>query len=775
MNLASLFVVIETIALLLVFTILYYIIAKHYFEYKYVWQHSDKALPPRYLLSCFWEGQEGSFLLWAFWNTVLGWLIFFRERAWRNGVCTVIQFAQFCLFSMLLGVHLGNLTIGSNPFILLRDSGFLDNAPFFHDVVTNQIRADYLSFIKDGSGLNTLLQNYWMIIHPPILFLGFASTILPFSFAVTGLYQKNHNWVKPALPYTLFSVAVLGLGIMMGAMWAYESLSFGGYWAWDPVENASLVPWIILVAGLHTLLIKKHTPHALRSCYFFSLLAFCLVLYSTFLTRSGILGDTSVHAFTDLGLNGQLIAFVLIFTIPAGTLYYFRYKYIATWRIEENTSSREFWLLLGSLILFLSAIIIIVLTSLPVFNKILDSLPYCKNVSRFAPPEDVPFAYNRIQILIAIMIGLLTGCVQYLKYKTTTWSYFWRNMKLPMMISLFACLLLLVFHPVQYDNKGVFFLVTIYLALFASIFALIGNFGYIILVLRTKLANAGGSIAHIGFALILVGILLSSGGRKILSWNPTHLSMFQGSQTENPAENITLLKGVPVQMGNYQVTYLNDSFHVHDNKTYYQIMFVDTLTHRQFSLYPNTIKNNKGGQGYSANPDAQHFLTKDIFVYITSFFFNAQDNQDHGFTNKQAKISDTLYYSRGFFVLKSIAINPPSKKQWYNKNTIGVFLNIEVTNYKNEHFMMTPGITINSKEIFFHPDTLASENLVINFNKVLDEQKGDLEVGIQELTSPQKIITLKVILFPYILLLWLGVLILLIGCFVSIRVKVLKK
>ena len=163
-----------------------------------------------------------------------------------------------------------------------------------------------MSSIKDGNDLNPLLQNYWMVIHPPVLFMGFASTIVPFAFAIAGLWKKKFGeWTKPALPWALFSAAVFGVGIMMGAMWAYESLTFGGYWAWDPVENASLVPWLILVSGIHTLLIYKHTGHSLRATHIFFILVFGFILYSTFLTRTGILGDTSVHAFTDLGMNFQ--------------------------------------------------------------------------------------------------------------------------------------------------------------------------------------------------------------------------------------------------------------------------------------------------------------------------------------------------------------------------------------------------------------------------------------------------------------------------------------
>ena len=165
---------------------------------------------------------------------------------------------------------------------------------------------------------------------------------------MAGLWTKRFgDWTKQALPWSLFSAAVLGVGIMMGAKWAYESLTFGGYWAWDPVENASLVPWLILIAGIHTLLIYKHSGHSLRSTHLFFILSFLFVLYSTFLTRSGILGDSSVHAFTDLGMNVQLLGFLLVFVVSSLVLYFSRYKQIPTIHKEESTYSREFWMFIG--------------------------------------------------------------------------------------------------------------------------------------------------------------------------------------------------------------------------------------------------------------------------------------------------------------------------------------------------------------------------------------------------------------------------------------------
>jgi cytochrome c-type biogenesis protein CcmF len=264
----------------------------------------------------------------------------------------VVSFVQFCLATMIVGLYIFDMKLGSSPFTLLREEM---NWPIL-------ARPDYLQLIKDGTGLNTLLQNYWMVIHPPVLFLGFASTTIPFGFAVAGLLKKKHDWMDSCLPWATFSAGILGLGIMMGAAWAYESLTFGGYWAWDPVENASLVPWLTLVSAIHGCIIYRKTGASLKLTYLFFGISFLLVLYSTFLTRSGILGDTSVHAFTDLGMNAQLLGFLLIFVIPYFVLFFVRFKHMAEPQKEEAIDSREFWMLIGSLILFLSAVVIISIT-----------------------------------------------------------------------------------------------------------------------------------------------------------------------------------------------------------------------------------------------------------------------------------------------------------------------------------------------------------------------------------------------------------------------------
>src|SRR5690606_1187689 len=182
-------------------------------------------------------------------------------------------------------------------------------------------------------------------------------------------------------------------------------------WAWDPVENASLVPWLTLVAGIHTLLAFKHTGQALKSTFFFFFISFVLILYSTFLTRSGVLGETSVHSFTDLGMSGQLLVYMAVFTFPAFFMLIARRKEIPDVKREESTYSREFWLFVGALVLLIAAIQVTFTTSIPVWNKLFNL--------NMAPPLEPVFHYNKIQIWVAIVVGLLTAIVQFLKYKDT--------------------------------------------------------------------------------------------------------------------------------------------------------------------------------------------------------------------------------------------------------------------------------------------------------------------------------------------------------------------
>ena len=757
----------EAISVFAIFSILFYIIYNHYFEYKYAWQHTSRSLEVKYMLASFWEGQEGSFLLWSFWHCILGFILIRVSKKWEAPVMTVVSFAQFCLATMIAGIYFFGWKMGSNPFILLRDSGVLDNAPALHANfdVNQPLLPDYLSSIKDGNDLNPLLQNYWMVIHPPVLFLGFASTIIPFAYAMSGLWTKKFGeWTKAALPWALLSAAVLGTGIMMGAAWAYESLTFGGYWAWDPVENASLVPWLVMIAGIHCLLIYKHSGHSLRATHLFFILSFGLVLYSTFLTRSGILGDTSVHAFTDLGMNWQLLTFLFVFLLPSLFFFFRNYKEIPTIRKEESGSSREFWMFIGSLVFFLSALVIIAKTSLPVFNKIF-------NV-KIATPEDPEFAYNRIQIFVAIVIGLLTAVTQYLKYKETSGKFFWKKIIVPTIISVIVASLVLAFGNINYLHPigGYGFLAAIWFAVACSIYAIIANAAYIWLGVKGSLRLSGSSIAHLGFGMVLLGILITSSKKEILSYNTSGIVVPLGEGSKEKAgENLTLVKGVRTNMGKYWVTYESDSAHPKKPLWFYKIHFASKDGKEEFDLMPNAFVNYKGNEGLMANPSSRHYWDHDVFTYITSLPNPDKNKDTTSFKSRVMKQGDTVYYSNGYFVLEKVVSKDSIPTPGFQPDDIATIATIRVHSKNNTTYTSVP-LLINQKGKFFSvPDTVTSENLIFAINKVEGNKPDNyrVELGIKESDTVLKFVTLKAYKFPFINLLWLGVIITAIGIIIS--------
>ncbi|AXY73042.1 cytochrome c assembly protein [Paraflavitalea soli] len=748
----------DALSVITIFGIILFIIVQHYYEYYYAYNHSDRSLSPKFLLASIWEGQEGSFLLWTLWHGVLGLVLIRTAKKWEAPVMAVISFAQICLATMVLGVYVFDVKIGSTPFLLTRHQ--FSSAPIFSN-------ADYLASLKDGVGLNQLLQNYWMVIHPPVLFLGFASTIVPFAFAVAGLWKKEYgSWTKQALPWSLFSGGVLGLGIMMGAYWAYESLSFGGYWAWDPVENASLVPWLILVAGIHTQVVYNSTGHSLRATHFFFIASFLLILYSTYLTRSGDLQDTSVHAFTGSGMNWQLRALVFVFLVPSLWLFIARYKKIPHIAKEENSYSREFWMFIGALVLFLSSIFILVATSLPVINKIFGS--------NFTIGEDPQFPYNRIQVFVAVVLGVLTAVTQYLKYKNTAKTAFFKKIALPTGIALAISLSVSLWGNINYDKFGVGFLAAIHLALFASIYAVVANATYIWSGLKGKLKAAGASIAHVGFGIMLVGVLISSSKKEVLSMNFMNPLNFGPDQKEKGVENLTLYQGVRTDMGKYWATYISDSVTEKGKMTYFRIDMESKDGKERFPLYPDLIKNTKGQEGYSNNPDARHYWNKDIFVYI-NYSTRMQEEKDTAqFRSKLVKLGDTLYYSNGFMTLDSVTVNQPTAGRQVDAGDTSIMAHLSIVTREQKKLTARPILAVKNNEPTYIPDSVFSQGLSVGLARVAENQQ--FEIRVKESSKMVPFIALKVLQFPFIKLVWLGTVLMVIGFIMSMvyRLRLLR-
>jgi cytochrome c-type biogenesis protein CcmF len=458
-------------------------------------------------------------------------------------------------------------------------------------------------------------------------------------------------------------------------------------------------------------------------------------------------------------MNVQLGLFVAVFMIPAYWLFIARYRHIPTIAKEEATDSREFWMFIGSLILFLSAAYIIIFTSLPVYNLVMK-----KKVST---GDDQAFSYNRIEIFIAVLIGLLTAVTQYLKYKGTGGTVFLKKIIWPTVIALVVSALISVFGGIHYDKYGIGFLAAIHLAMFGAVYAIVANASYIRIGLKGKLKAAGGSIAHVGFGLMLVGILLSSAKKQVLSYNTTGITLnFSPESKQDPMENITLLKGTRTDMGKYWTTYEgNDSVDAHGRTTYFKIHFEKKDGSEQFDLFPNFLKSTKGQMGVSPNPDKRHYLGKDIFTYISAT--NTDIKEDTAaFRSVVLGMKDTAYYSKGYVILDTIEVNPNNGRFHFLPKDTALVAKLTVVSQDSMRYTAWPALYLKDNIPHFLNDTVFAQDLALRFNMVAKDRKLDL--GLKESSDMVPFIALKVLEFPQIGLLWLGALILITGFVISI-------
>ncbi|WP_285010947.1 cytochrome c biogenesis protein CcsA [Pedobacter faecalis] len=743
---------------------LFYLILNHNNEYYYVYSHSSKELPVYYIVSAFWEGQEGSFWLWAFWQSLLGVILIRKARSWENGVMMVVALSQVFLCSMLLGVDIFGERIGSSPFILLREAVNLrEMAPVVFADTENY--KNYLKFITDGRGLNPLLQNYWMVIHPPTLFLGFASMVVPFSYAIAALWQKRYTeWIKPAMPWALFAVMILGAGIIMGSFWAYEALNFGGFWAWDPVENASLIPWLTLIAGVHVMIVFKNTGHAYFTAIALVLLSFVLVLYASFLTRSGILGDTSVHSFTDLGMFGHLILYNLLFLlIPAGLLVV-RWKELPITNKDEETYSREFWMFIGALVITVACIQVIFTTSVPVFNAAFGT--------NFAPPIDAVKYYNQRQAPFAVLITLISGFSQFMRYKRTDARKFFSGLIASLVFSAIVTAAFVYIAGIY--NNFMYILLA-----FSCIFAILSNGTILRQVFGGKRKLAGAAVAHIGFAMLLLGALVAAATNKPISLNASNfIPVKDFEKVEKPGENIVLYKNEPKKMGKYTVTYVSDT--VIAPNTFYKLNFkvYDERTgelKEDFDLNPQIQANEK--MGLIPSPDTKHYLTYDIYTHVTSAPAEQEEHADHEGRSEEdnykaprivnVNIGDTIHTASGVITVKGVNSSPEAKDLKLAAGDLAVGLPLEV-DVNGRVYKAEPIYLIKGNNIFDFARNIDDLGLRFRFTKILPEE-GKMELQIFE--KPQQAkdwVVFKSIEFPFINLYWLGTIIMVVGFMISI-------
>ncbi|MBM3496814.1 MAG: cytochrome C assembly protein, partial [Armatimonadetes bacterium] len=263
---------------------LMYLVASKRFEYRYVFDYTSADLEGAFLYSATWAGQEGSFALWAALTGLIGVLVAWRARDWESRVMPVYLTSMIALFAIMHWL---------SPYVVMPP----ETGARPPDLPPGAVWPPPWPPL-DGNGLNPSLQNIWMAIHPPTIFFGFASLAVPFAYAIATLIWRSYDrWTRHVAPYVLLTVATLGAGLFMGGYWAYETQGWHGFWAWDPVENASLFPWLGALALAHGLVVQRTRGGMIGTNLFLAIASWLLFVYGTFLTRSGVLADFSVHAF----------------------------------------------------------------------------------------------------------------------------------------------------------------------------------------------------------------------------------------------------------------------------------------------------------------------------------------------------------------------------------------------------------------------------------------------------------------------------------------------
>ena len=522
-------------------------LARRDFRIEYVSQYSGTDLAPHYQLAAFWAGQKGSFLIWLLWGALLG--VPLARSAGK-------------LEAPVMGLY--TLTQLGILMILVRESPFrmLAEAP------------------ADGQGLNPLLQNNWMVIHPPIMFVGYALTAIPFCFALAALLRRDtSDWATRAFPWALGAFLVLGTAILMGGYWAYKTLGWGGYWGWDPVENASLIPWLLTTALIHGLYLERSKKRYRRANLVLAALGYLSVLYGTFLTRSGVLADFSVHSFVDLGIAGWLVALMGFFAGLTALLFATRLRKVATEPNVDPPWSRGTFLVLATIALLTAALVITIGTSAPLLTRVLE------NQGQVGPEF-----YNRVNQPLALLVAFLLGMVPYLTWKgETDRRALLRKVGPGVIFALLASVvagLLGVTEPIHL------------LFVFLASTAIFNNLWKTATLARDGgLKRAGGYLAHVGVGVMLIGFLASS--------------------AYDESAKVTLVQGRPTAVRDMTLTFVG--FQPATTPGEKDAMAVEVARGgKSFLAYPRMFLNPRTQQ-LMVNPHVETFVSGDLYFSPLEF------------------------------------------------------------------------------------------------------------------------------------------------------------
>ncbi|MBI4535591.1 MAG: cytochrome c biogenesis protein CcsA [Ignavibacteriae bacterium] len=704
------------ISVLVIAATLLYLILTHQFQYTYVWSYSSRELSLPLLISTFYAGQEGSFMLWTLYTSLIG--IFLMQYSSKKGyepqVMSVYGLIELMLLLML---------IVKNPFT------------FVWETWPGQVEAGFVP--QNGRGLNPLLQNYWMVIHPQVLFTGFASMGVPYAYAVAAMMKRDYsNWIRPATPWIVYGATVLGTGIMMGGFWAYETLGWGGYWGWDPVENSSLVPWLFAIGSIHTILSQRKSGAFVRTNLMLAMLCFITVLYSTFLTRSGVLGDTSVHSFVDPGMWAYwlLIGIIILFVGLGFGLLVKRLREMPKVPPQHSYLSREFALFLGSATLVCAAIFVTVGTSSPIITEIIQGKTTAVDISY----------YVTTTLPLGIAIGLLTGLGQLLWWTRSDKRGFLRTLIWPVGLALFATAVI-----------GFFGIESMVVALFVfgACFALLANIQVGWRIIKGNPKYAGGAIAHVGLAVMFLG--------------------FVGSGNYNDKQTISLVEGKSVDALGYTLTYVG--YRPIDQEKYAFQVNVEK-DGRNYHVAP-IMYYSSYTEGLMRNPDIVNLITKDFYLAPLSLEQNGSKNR----TSAQRLLlkkgeSKTIADVEVTFVDFDFPVMEKAAMLEGKEVRIGAKLRIAEAGSKP--VLITPFKIIDGgvsrDEMAAFEDRF--EFTIVNMNPDREDRDNSrVELSVNDLSSTTQgqsgegdVLVVEASVKPFINMVWSGVIILLVGFIVTI-------
>jgi cytochrome c-type biogenesis protein CcmF len=483
------------------------------FSITYVLEHSNRALPAAYKFAAMWSGQEGSLLLWAWLLAIFGFIVRLQHKAdvklyaYAGTILAAIQ-----VFFLLI------LNFNAPPFSLLRGA-----VP------------------ADGNGLNPLLQYPEMVIHPPMLYLGYVGFSVPFAFALGALMMRypGEKWIRTTRIWTLVTWLFLTCGIFLGMHWAYAVLGWGGYWGWDPVENASFMPWLTGTAFLHSVMMQERKGMMKSWNVWLIFSTFLLTILGTMLTRGGLV--SSVHAFAQSSIGAWFVVFMGIVLAVCIFTYVLQHGHLKGEHTLESLVSRESSFLFNNLVLLTACFVILWGTLFPVLSEYVEG----SKVTVGAP------FYNRVAVPIGLFLLFLTGVGPLLPWRATSLRAIRRNFVLPV-VALWVVVIVCLLLGVRPWRGGVFdagsFYAMVAFALSAAVLtAIVSEFlrgamvirrqsrrnllSSVVVLTRRNTRRYGGYIIHIGVVVAIVGLAGAAFNRNIEKELGLHDKMSIGPYT----------------------------------------------------------------------------------------------------------------------------------------------------------------------------------------------------------------------------------------------------